>query len=561
MGKLRFLFASLVLFIALFTGLYFFWPEQSVRVYNPVYSDTFDSTVVITQKSNHRASPSLTGLVSNQEGEGIPALLRLYRLPREKRKIDIAAQQYTDIYGDFSLEVAPGTYELLVYKGPEYEYLRYSLTLAEGESANAEIHLARIINMANLGWFSGDPHQHSAFYDGKDPLDKLLVANAAVGLHFSVQTDHNEVGQNPIAKAFADESGLNSDSGYPYHVIGGDEVTTSIGHMIAWEPKDSSGEYVHIDHSAPKSDAPLDEKIVALQRIQSDLQRYAKLKVINHPAGGNVAYRTFGEKRGDSFMDVDFDWIEHRGLVLGFDATESWNGGSGFMDGMYYFGAEVMHPFEAMEQVFHQWFRLLNSGAKFPSIGSSDTHDAYVSGYLQGYDTLVQGVKTLFLGKMPMLPPRLAHAILDDLEGALLYQHLDEVEYQLEEIALLPGTARTYIYTGGELTTERLIANVGRSFITNGPLLFAEVDGAMPGEVASIVDLNTLKLEVVSHKPLAKLLVIADGELIHQRPLKNVLHFEEMIELELSNKKWLLVYVEGQDNYAHAFTNPIYLQP
>jgi len=556
-STLRYSAALAALAIALF---YLFWPELPQRTYNPVYSGDFNSTLTLDSTTGNSMNASLGGRVSNSEGRGIPALLRLYRLPRQPRSIDIVAQQYAAIDGLFSLEAPAGDYELLVYKGPEYEFFRHTIKLEQGSKNRAAIKLARITNMAQRGWFGGDPHQHSAYFDGADPLDKLLQANAGVGLHFSVQTDHNKVGQNPIAKAYVAQSGLDSDSGHPYLAIGGDEISTSIGHMNVWEPMQSDGQYIHIDDSAPPPEAALEEKTSALQRMQSDMEKYARFKVINHPAGGNVAYANFGEKRGDSFMDVDFDWIEHRDLILGFDATESWNGGSGFMDGMYYFGAQVIHPFESMERVFHEWFRLLNSGARLPSLGSSDTHDAYVSKYLEGYDQLVEGARTLFLAKLPRLTPQWAQRIFGDLEAALLYQHLDSVEYQLEEIGLLPGSARTYIYTGGELDTDALIANAGRSFVTNGPLILATLDGAMPGETAALMDENTLRVELVSNKPLSRLLVISDGELVHERSLGNIMRGEELIALGLSGRKWLLVYVEGPDNYAHAFTNPIYLR-
>jgi hypothetical protein len=547
----------LLLLLALFIVL-FLIPALRPAPAQGIYSEEYQSTV--TQNVSETTFAAVRGQVKNAQGRGIPALVRIYNARRSRYQIDIAAQQYTDLHGNFTLQLTPGEYELLVNKGPEYEYLFVPFSVSDKQTVSFDIGLERIVNMAELGWFAGDPHQHSGFKDGKDPLPQLLLANVALGLHFSAQTDHNVVGQNPLAKAWATDVALDSDSGFPFHVIGGDEISTSIGHMIVWEPKDDTGSYIHVDHDAPQPEASLDSKIEALTRINKDARRYGQFVNINHPAGGNVAYENFGEKRGDSFMDVDFDWVANREHVLAFDATETWNGGSGFMESMYYFGSGIVHPFEGMERVFHEWFRLLNTGAKFPSLGSSDTHDASVQGAIDDFHKLVNGVKDIFFGQLPYIPPKIAFPLFgDNVEAALMYQELDAIEYALEEVALLPGTARTYVYTGGELSTKALIDNIGHSFITSGPLLLADIDGAMPGQTARISGRNTLNLAIKSHKPLRKLLVIADGELLLQRQYDDVMQIQEQIALDLDGKRWAMVYVEGHKNYAYAFTNPIYL--
>lgn len=231
------------------------------------------------------------------------------------------------------------------------------------------------------------------------------------------------------------------------------------------------------------------------------------------------------------------------------------------MESMYYFGSDVVHPFEGMDRVFHEWFRLLNTGVKFPSLGSSDTHDASVQGAIDDFGELISGVKDIFFGQLPYIPPKIAYQLFDkNIEAALMYQELDSIEYALEEIALMPGTARTYIYTGGELSTKALIDNVAHSFITSGPLLRADIDGAMPGQTAVINDDNTLNVDIVSHKPLRKLLVIGDGELLLEKQYDDVMSIKEGIALDLKDRQWVIVYVQGHKNYAYAFTNPIYLK-
>src|SRR5262245_6387926 len=65
----------------------------------------------------------------------------------------------------FTLELPPGKYTITVERGPEY--LPTTLTVALGDkSGNATIKLHRWIDMAGLGWYSGDTHVHR-------PLDEL----------------------------------------------------------------------------------------------------------------------------------------------------------------------------------------------------------------------------------------------------------------------------------------------------------------------------------------------------------------------------------------------------
>lgn len=544
-------------FLAVFIAI----PALNSQTVEPVYARDFQSRAITTAVGNGGLSVStIRGQVTVGQDRPSPALVRIYNAARTPRKIDIVAQQYTDLDGRFELEVAPGDYEVLVTKGPEFEYFFSNVTAGDGDDLIHDVRLHRIADMAASGWYGGDPHQHSTYSDGADDIEDLLVSNVAMGLHFSTQTDHNSIDQNPHALEWALQVDLTSDSGDKFLVIGGNEVTTDFGHMNVWEPKNAAGDYVLIDPGPGQGNDSADARRNGLLRILRDMDEFGEFKNINHPFAGNVTGSLDGARQRDTFMDEDFDWLENLDIVTRFDATETWNGGSGFMNSMYYFGSDVSHPFEAMHKVFHEWYRVLNTGVRFPSVGSSDTHNNKASRYLANYDVLVTEVRNGFGGFLPWIPASLAYSMFGDVEGALMYQELDEVEYGLEEVALIPGSPRTYVYTGGELSSAALAANIGHSFITSGPLLLATIDGAMPGETVAATATSTLRLDVISHKPLHKLMVIADGELVFELPLDDVMRIERDIELDLAGRKWAIVYVEGNFNYAYAFTNPIYLE-
>jgi hypothetical protein len=62
--------------------------------------------------------------------------------------------------GEVSLDLAPGRYTYTVERGPEYRRASGTLDLAAGETLEREVRLRRLIDLATLGWYSGDLHVH-----------------------------------------------------------------------------------------------------------------------------------------------------------------------------------------------------------------------------------------------------------------------------------------------------------------------------------------------------------------------------------------------------------------
>ncbi|QDV24849.1 hypothetical protein Q31a_31710 [Aureliella helgolandensis] len=62
-----------------------------------------------------------------------------------------------------TLQLAPGTYDITAYRGPEYLATPISLVVdQESSTQGLEVRLQRWIHMAKQGWFSGDHHVHAA---------------------------------------------------------------------------------------------------------------------------------------------------------------------------------------------------------------------------------------------------------------------------------------------------------------------------------------------------------------------------------------------------------------
>jgi hypothetical protein len=94
--------------------------------------------------------------------------------------------------GEVVLHVEPGTYELLVHRGPRWEYHSERVTVAAGGVASVDTALARVL--APEGWVLGDPHEHaSPSPDGSIPMEDRLVLAAAHGLQVHFGTDHDNL--------------------------------------------------------------------------------------------------------------------------------------------------------------------------------------------------------------------------------------------------------------------------------------------------------------------------------------------------------------------------------
>ncbi len=62
--------------------------------------------------------------------------------------------------GVVRLDLPPGRYTYTVERGPEYRRVSGAIELAAGETLEREVRLRRLIDLAVLGWYSGDLHVH-----------------------------------------------------------------------------------------------------------------------------------------------------------------------------------------------------------------------------------------------------------------------------------------------------------------------------------------------------------------------------------------------------------------
>ncbi|WP_200836540.1 CehA/McbA family metallohydrolase [Roseiconus lacunae] len=105
---------------------------------------------------DHDGTPTTCSLlVKDQRG-------RIYPNPSRRLAPDFFFHNQVYRASGESLNLAPGTYQITAYRGPEYHTAHASLRVNEGQPARLEFDLQRWIHMARYGWFSGDHHVHAA---------------------------------------------------------------------------------------------------------------------------------------------------------------------------------------------------------------------------------------------------------------------------------------------------------------------------------------------------------------------------------------------------------------
>ncbi len=116
--------------------------------------------------------PSISVPLSIRDDDGKPTICsllirdmqgRVYPNPSRRLAPDFFFHEQVYRGDGETLELAPGRYRVIAYRGPEYHEQVLDLDLrADTPSDPLKIELKRWIHMAKLGWYSGDHHVHAA---------------------------------------------------------------------------------------------------------------------------------------------------------------------------------------------------------------------------------------------------------------------------------------------------------------------------------------------------------------------------------------------------------------
>ncbi len=128
---------------------------------------------------------------------------------------------------------------------------------------------------------------------------------------------------------------------------------------------------------------------------------------------------------------------------------------------------------------------------------------------------------------------------------------------------------RVYVQTEDQFTYQNWLEGLqaGRTFITNGPALWLDIDGQGPGARIETRGKVSAKVEWRSHYPLDRVEVVRDGEVLHQRLLQQMVEQREgtwTVDVDLAGDGWVAVRVLGaaRDSFqqaVYAHSSPVYV--
>ena len=118
-----------------------------------------------------RCEPAVTVVLGVRDEDGRPTtasfvirdkLGRVYPSPGRRLAPDFFFHPQVYRSNGETVSLAPGTYQVEVTRGPEYLVTRHSMTVPRGRMHREVFQLRRWINLAKMGWYSGDHHVHAA---------------------------------------------------------------------------------------------------------------------------------------------------------------------------------------------------------------------------------------------------------------------------------------------------------------------------------------------------------------------------------------------------------------
>lgn len=393
----------------------------------------------------------------------------------------------------FELDLAPGSYTLTALRGKEYLPAVKKITVSD-KPVTLELRLKRWIHMTDLGWHSGDTHNHREMGNMKTVL---LAEDLNVGLPLTAwvsKFEETPKNSSRVKKPIVQGELISVDDN---HVIWSGNTEYEIGSIGG--KRHTLGALFVINHTTPLDLKALPVKPIAEQArsegalLELDKHNWpwsmmlvpiAKVDLFeltnNHIWRTDFTFSTFKSEYSYGAMDVEKD------AEGGF--TER-----GWID----FG-------------FKNYYALLNCGIRIlPTAGTAS------------------GVHPVPL-----------------------------------------GFGRVYVQTEDKkLNYKKWIAGLkaGRSFVTTGPMLFAEFNGKPPGSDLNLEnpDKITVAVKVRGQNPVSKLELIINGDVTSISPVKSLIledHTSETyfsISPDISESSWIAVRVfedtpDNRPRFAHS---------
>lgn len=442
---------------------------------------------------------------------------------------------YTGENGIFAERIEAGRYLLEVSKGSEYSIEKCVIEIKQDEETKVPVKLHRFVNLTEEGWYVGDFHHHSIYSSPMyppqgtdyvfDTAEEVMMSMRAKGLTFGALSDHHNVFNHREWEKLqrADFLPLLSK-----------EISTSNGHILSLNVDPD------VIYRIPKQEDRTEEYLRdEFIRTTKEIRENGGYPQVNHPRDMQKAI---------SFPPEFTDMIEI------FDTMEIWNGSHPLADGT------------TNDEAYRLWLSLLEEGRFLPATTGSDTHDIRLVTWMLSFGYV--------FGLYHEVKKQYETLSAEDKEKADYFVGMLKPQFETLQVwlktNLTSGCVRTYVHAPGERTPKNLLDNnkAGHSFVTNGPILIAEIAGKHMGETAEFpveAEEITAKLTILSNRPLTKLTLVRNGGRCEELPLPEVeaengcYDYSGDVTFSATDAKWVIFRVQA-DYTVQALTNPIFLQ-
>ncbi len=422
--------------------------------------------------------------------------------------------------GRLEAQVRPGTYDLVVSRGPEYEVTTRTVTLKPG-AFDAEI-MQLQQSYTSDGWVAGDFHIHSQpSTDSGLPIPDRVASCAAEGLEVAVATDHNYI---------TDYAPVIASSGLDLWLLGipGMELTTfEMGHFNGYPLKvdpgsTRGGEFIWAKQTPGQlfqtlrnlGVDPSDSIVQVNHPRQAVLGYFAQFFVDTAtaepytPTGILGVFAPYGDEFKPENYSFDFDAIE---LITGrriedihnYKAPNPLPPGP-FPDpqpvpGQVIVGSDGRPQYPGTVET---WFTMLDRGHKATGMGTSDSH----------------------------------HLLGDE-----------------------PGYARTLLYVGqgkdvpGGYSRQDVVDAIRahRAIATNAPFIDMTIDGHMIGDTFVKAGTANVQLHIRSPSwaPVDHLTVYSNSAVVYDQPIPAPgTDYAITVPVTLTQDAWVVAEVTGSQN-------------
>lgn len=309
----------------------------------------------------------VTGKVIDSQGRPTPCKVAFHGIDGTEDPYfgpDSAAVGVRNVHyshnGVFRQEIGPGTYQVLISRGPEFDLESRRLTVTASQESPLEVELRRTVD--TRGWISADFHSHSSPSGDNTGSQRGRVLNLlAEHVEFAPCTEHNRISTYvPHLQALKATELMATCSGM--------ELTGSplpINHQNAFPLKLTPRTQ---DGGGPITDA---NPVVQIARLAMWDDQAPKLVQANHP---NLV-QILGDKNLDGKQDEGF-----AGMLPHMDVIEVHPPAGIFTPPTRDRGGQL-----GRNPIFH-WMQMLNLGYRIPGVVNTDAHYNYhESGWLRNY--------------------------------------------------------------------------------------------------------------------------------------------------------------------------------